>query len=357
MGFSGLTNVANFQRWRNSQADPDPTPKKKGFWSGFLAPESYMGEDVDPGVARQARASALLNFGSALLEGAGSGDYSGSLARGLQGAGQAWHGTLSSGQQRARQQEIDEREARESEDRLKTSEHSRGLADEQLGFVREDRGVKNEEREATAERVRGLAQQVIDLDPESAEAKKARAYMEGGNAYLFEDEIGSLHEAAVKRSRFDGDFDRETDATIRRAKEESQHGFGPVAEGSRAERGLDLDAQRAVLYGEQVRKQLDRDPELKPGAWSDNVAVEAQRIMEDKISILKQRWNDGKARMDEKGNFIAPVPYTALDMARIRKEANEEAMANERRRLQSQGVNPPPGRYRYNPATGAMEPQ
>ncbi len=365
--------------------------QQRGFGQpalGIGQPEQEPDDPFAPDAAsrRRARNQGLTALGMALLEGAPRGDLSGGLARGIAGFQEASTGSfdrdLALALQAAEERRRDAAETRagNADARAAAQETDRGqmfgvqydAAQTELQKFKDDQTRAQQIREATG---KSAEQMVAEIDALAAAnpndqklqlmSKRAIGYSLGEASDL--DKLTLLHREMTDEASEQSDYAEETAMGLGRAREQAGLGFGPVAEGRRAEEGLAVERQRTAYYGQQVNKQLDRDPDVTPQQFQDDVASEKARLYKQKLDQLETNYNRGMPRPqpDGKGGYkvLPAVPYNERDLARIDREAEEEARVNVANRYgASAGVGSgatganPTTRYRWDPQQGKLVP-
>lgn len=319
---------------------------------GIVAPAS---QPVDPfapdaDARRRARLQGLVGLGSALLESASSGDVAGGIGRGMQAFVAGREGSLDRDRALALARREEERRAAEegrrvaAESRAAAQEIDRNAAadlDMQAGRAKmtafeEDRARESARRTATGKSATAMVDEINALaaatpdDPTLARmAKRAAGYALGDDSDL--GKLDSIYADMLAYSNRDEDAEWKREQGIEQAQAEARYGFGPIAEGRRAEEGLDLDRLRTHYYGRQTDKQMNRDPDVKPATWYDDVSKEIDRMM--------STWMDGRKATVGKifpqpdGTIKAGEPPTSAEIDAARREFETKAIESVNRRL------------------------
>ncbi len=282
-GRSNSTATPGFGGGAPSMPQSQPSPMQ-----GY---QPILGDD--PTALRRARSQGLVALGASLLDSSKDGDWAGGLARGVLGFQQAKNAELE--RERARAAAHNDELRRQAADLR--AEHGEDRADQDLVLRRQtteadlatnqvklkafqdeqDRGRRV--RQATGKSADQMVAEINSLaasnpadDTLQRMAKRAAGYALGEDSDL--NKLASLHDDMTQRAGREGDLQFSIDAGLKKAETEAGHGYGPIAEGRRAQEGLAIERRRAELYGTQVNKQMDRDPELKINQWNAAVRQE-----------------------------------------------------------------------------------
>lgn len=311
-------------------------------WRDMLLPKSYGGEDVPDDVAHQARARGLGALGQALLKGSSSGDWGGSLAEGFAGMSEARDSVLERnrvmGMQRSEEERQKAAEARaqaQEADRSRMAPIQQQSAEAELENYREKQQQGRELRAKTGKSADQMVTEINSLAAANPEdetlqrmAKRAAGYALGEDSDL--NSLAKLHNDMTVRAGREEDEQWQTKADIAKAEEQGKHGFGPVAEGRRAERGLALEAERNAYYGRQTDKQFDRDPNVKPATWADDVTKEINALIAPKIEGRMK--NVGEMDFSDPGHPRRIEPPSQEELDNLRRSVERTAIENVNRR-------------------------
>lgn len=311
-------------------------------WRDALLPESYAGEDVPDDVAHQARARGLGALGQALLRGSSTGDWGGALAEGFAGFSEARDSTLERnrvmGMQRSEEERQKAAEARaqaQEADRSRIAPVQQQAAEAELENYREKQQQGRELRARTGKSADQMVAEINSLaaanpDDETLQrmAKRAAGYALGEDSDL--NSLAKLHDDMTTRAGRDDDAAWKTKTEIGIAQEQGKHGYGTIAEGSRAERGLSLEAERNQFYGRQTDKQFDRDPNVKPASWYDDVNKEIDALV--KPTLEGRMKNVGEMDFSDPNNPRRIQPPSQDEIDRLRRSVEKSAIENVNRR-------------------------
>lgn len=304
-------------------------------WRDMLLPKSYSGEDVPDDVAHQARARGLGALGQALLKGSSSNDWGGALAEGFAGMSEARDSVLERnrvmGMQRSEEERQKAAEARaqaQEADRSRMAPIQQQSAEAELENYREKQQQGRDLRAKTGKSADQMVAEINSLAAANPEdetlqrmAKRAAGYALGEDSDL--NSLAKLHNDMTVRAGRDEDEQWQTKTDIAKAEEQGKHGFGPIAEGSRAERGLDLEAERSRLYAQQVGKQGDGQ-DVKPAGWYDRVNREINSRMDQwlagRMKMIGKHDYDEEARTG-KVSAMGPPTQEEIDAKRREFEA------------------------------------
>lgn len=315
---------------------------------------------------RKARGAAMMQLGIGLLSGAGSGKIAEGLASGLQGFSQTMVDARERERARQRQESLDAMAREEHGSSMETSRLNRSVVQGQQENIEEDRQRADQQRQRRAASIPNWVRDIeAELGPDSPEAKRARNYAMLGEDVDLE-RLERLHMEAVDQSpagaaRRASRFQEETALGIGRAQKTNEHGYGPIADASRANAQLALDRRRTAYYGQQVNEQGRRTSLwANPGQFADDVASETERLMSDWLASQPKPGDKPRRELgvDANGKPVIKMsagPPTPQEVADKRVELEMTAIANVRRRLQEGGGVEPggsrptmaPGEYVY----------
>lgn len=317
----------------------------------------------NPNAIRRARSQGLVALGASLLDSSKDGDWAGGLARGVLGFQQAKNAELE--RERLRAAAHNDELRRQAADLR--AEHGEERADQELVLRQrsidadleanrvklrafqdeQDRG--NRLRQATGKSAEQMVSEINSLaasnpadDTLQRMAKRAAGYALGEDSDL--NKLASLHDEMTQRAGREGDLRFSINAGLQKAEVEAGHGYGPIAEGRRAEAGLALERRRTELYGGQADKQMDRDPNVKPATWYDDVSKEVNDLIAPAIKQRMERVGQvDQAKLLSPGYDVnkngipmieAPTPE---ELNRLRQSVESTAVENVTRRYQSYG--------------------
>lgn len=305
------------QPWDLDRTEPTPTGRSTGGgWSS------------KPGIGQ-----GLTALGASLLEAAPTGDWSGGLARGAQGFGNA----LAQGaEDRRRQEALDREEARRASqeareveqeaDRNRSADQSYERGNVELEAFREQQRRGQETRARTG---KSADQMVAEIDALAARnpndpklqvmARRAAGYALGEESDL--NKLADLHEQMTGQAFFDEDVDRKTQAGIRSKREEYAAGVevNPVEEArrdnARADAGL-------AISREHLNISKDRSKQEKEGLTDLQAYDRLEKKVKEKL--------DNRVRAQYETTGRQPTP---AQMAEWRTQALSEAMAEMEQRV------------------------
>lgn len=340
---------------------PQSQPQLSPSPSSMRGYQPILGDD--PAAIRRARSQGLVALGASLLDSSKDGDWAGGLARGVLGFQQAKNAELE--RERARAAAHNDELRRQAADLR--AEHGEERADQELVLRRQsidadleanriklkafqdeqDRG--NRLRQATGKSAEQMVSEINSLaasnpadDTLQRMAKRAAGYALGEDSDL--NKLAALHDEMTQRAGREGDLRFSINAGLQKAEVEAGHGYGPIAEGRRADAGLALERRRTELYGGQVDKQMDRDPNVKPATWYDDVGKEVNDLIAPAIKQRMERVGQvDQAKLLSPGYDVnkngipmieAPTPE---ELNRLRQSVESTAVENVTRRYQSYG--------------------
>ncbi len=358
------TSLPGFSGFGGFLGGPDPDDSGGGIGSAATRPWDIADETdsrdpfaPDRDSLRRARGRGLLAAGIGLLEGAGTGDLTGGIARGFAGFTQARDQSLDRDRSLAlqaieeRRRDAAERRAESAEGRAASQESDRDrmadvqydAANEELDAYRDAQDRGRQLRSATGKSADRMVAEIAALAAANPEdetlqrmAKRAIGYSLGEDSDL--NKLAVLHAEMSARLGRDSDADWEREQSITTAKAQSQHGYGPIAEGSRSERGLSMEERRLDLYGQQVAHQGERTDRWAPtpGQQIDDIRQEADKVYSS--------WLQGRMKgvgelvlgsFNPDGSPVRKQPPSAEEIARARADALAAAQKSYEAQLQS----------------------
>lgn len=308
-----------------------------GMGDGSLGGSFRGYGDDDRGTRRRTLGAGLSALGVGLLDSAGTGDWTGGLARGMAGFAEATDREKEQARRdriereemerrqqaenRAAEQERDRNESHDIATRRSTSEFDAWQQDRDRDEQRRAQVGKSAQQKATE--IESLAAQNPNDAKLQAMAKRVSGYVLGDDSDL--DKLDRLYDDVLTRAYQDEDYDRQTKAGIRRTKEEIAAGVAadPKAAERRANeqlaisRGhLDVDRERSQREASrptplQVYDRLERRVaeklEAKVTAYREN------RGMEPMPGLVEQWRQEAirEARTEFESSMGTVMEYTA----------------------------------------------
>lgn len=306
-------------------------------------PYSNPGPDLDADRSNRRRTlgAGLSALGVGLLESAGTGDWSTGLARGMSGFSQA----TAAEKERLRRDRIEEEERQQrqrQEARINEQERDRNESHDidvrrgnsEFEAWQSDRSREEDRRARVGKSAEQMAAEIQSLAAENpndpklqAMAKRAAGYALGDDSDL--DKLASLHNDMLTRAYEDEDYDKQTQAGIRRTREEIAAGVvvNPVEAARRAEaraneqlaisRGhLGIDRERANREAERptplqtydrLERRVAEKLEAKVSAYRENRGIEP-------MPGLVEQWRQEairEARSEFEESMGTVMEYTA----------------------------------------------
>jgi hypothetical protein len=338
--------------------DPEEEEKKRSPWRDLFLPKQHAGEEVPMDVAQKTRARGLGALGMSLLEGAASNDYSGSIARGMAGMRESMDSDLEQNRRMGMERTEEQRRAA-AEARATAQEADRSrLAPVQLEAAqtgleagkleldtyrerqqqgRDLRAKTGKNAEQMVAEINALAAANPDDEKLQAMAKRATGYSLGDDSDL--NSLAKLHDDMTSQAFRDEDVKWKTEAEITAEKERAAAGYGEIPASRRAEESLDLDRLRTSYYGRQTDKQFDRDPNVKPATWYDDVNKEIDALIKPTLEARMKHVGESdtgammKPGYDFKKNGLIQIqPPTQEELTRLRQGVERTAIENVNRR-------------------------
>lgn len=347
----------------------------------------------------------LMAAGIGLLEGAGTGDMTGGIARATAGFSQARDASLDRDRSLAlqaveeRRRDAAERRMEAAEGRATAQEDDRDrLADvqfdaatEELHTFRETQDRGRQLRSATGKSADQMVDEINTLAAANPKdqtlqrmAQRAIGYSLGEDSDL--NKLAVLHEQMTARLGRDTDADWERGQGLATAEAQARHGYGPIAEGSRSDRNLGMEARRLDLYGQEVSDRMSHR-EATAGSSGDHMPSVGQQAddIRQEANTIYSTWLQGRMKgvgelvlgsFNPDGSPVRKQPPSADEIAQARAGAlmsaqrSYEAQLGSLRQSAAVGVKggtgaPPttgavtgtktqPPVFHYDPKTGTM---
>lgn len=316
-------------------------------WNETASQDSGFDSDADRSNRRRTLGAGLSALGVGLLESAGTGDWSTGLARGMSGFSQA----TAAEKERLRRDRIEEEERQQrqrQEARINEQERDRNESHDidvrrgnsEFEAWQSDRARDEDRRARVGKSAEQMAAEIQSLAAENpndpklqAMAKRAAGYALGDDSDL--DKLASLHNDMLTRAYEDEDYDKQTQAGIRRTREEIAAGVvvNPVEAARRAE--ARANEQLAISRGHLSidRERANREAE-RPTPLQTYDRLE--RRVAEKLEAKVQQWRSQAAKLpaysDKEADDITPP---AGKLEQWRQEAIREAQAEFERSMDS----------------------
>lgn len=271
---------------------------------------------------RRALGAGLTALGASLLEGAGRGDYAGSLARGAAGFTQAFGSEMENSRreeaqayQMKQQQATEQRAIREEQDRRDKAKRDAEIDDAKFAAWQEDRNRASTTRERKAAAATQLVARVQDLAAKNPNDAKLQAMASRISAYNLDDD-SDLDKLANLHEQMTGEAFRDSDAEWER-KKEIEDARAEISAGVRSDPRLDDQRANRQLEISQAHLNLARQRAAEGPRTKAPTPIQVYNLVEKKVSAkaeeytartfrkpspeMMQKWRDEAAMETELG--------------------------------------------------------
>lgn len=302
---------------------------------GFLMPRTYAGQTVDPDASRRIRGQALMALGIPLMQGAGSGDFSGSLARGLAGFGEATHAGLEENRNITRQREQDEQRRVQEADQHRASVQAIEQGGEKHAAWRKDQERGEQVRLKTGKNAEQMVAEIEAMAAKAPDNPNLKAAVQRAKGYALGDDTDLNKLGAVFE---DASTEFNHTANVTRAIGEKAQEHEAIAQ-TPSEQRQEARAERQIgLYERSVNSAADARE--RGGLTDSKIEALVRQDADDYVAAHKAAAEaEHKASGGDKSTFTKdPVTgmwgmskpkaaYTADDLLRWREEGDKRARA------------------------------
>lgn len=297
----------------------------------FGVPSTYGGEDLGMSESEQrmARARALFAMSEAFGNSARTGDFAGGLASAGSAFMDTMSGQLEARRQMQRQREQDSRAEQASEDSHLSSLLGRQSEQQQVDLRQKavtDKEEADQRRKTTATSMVHEIETTAGAD--SPEARQARALLELGEDVDMQ-RLVAIHDSATERKRLPEDARLKTQLLIEQSQAQAKEGFGPIAEGRRAQQGLGFEAQRIGIDRQRLAQAAAAGSVGKPptaNQINDDIKAESDVLFKKRLDEMAA--NAGKLVLAKDGkSYERKAGPTMAEITAARREADAAAQA------------------------------